>query len=127
MYKQIDIEGALRFGWETTINNIGLLMKAFLIGLILPTIPDILSEQCADSMPIIASFLRMISFASSILLGVGYMRILLMLHDGQAACVRTLFSGKELFLYYFAGLILYALIVLGGFFLVNYPWNYFGT
>ena len=110
---------ALQFGWNTMKANVGFFIGLLLIVWAISVIPGVLNSFITNVALalIIALIFRLVQW----FLEIGLIKISLAFADGQKSVLPDLFSGKDLYLKYVGGTILYGLIVFGGILLLIVP------
>src|SRR5688572_3580232 len=103
---------ALQFGWGTMKANIGYFIGVLLAVWAISVIPGIINSfiDVVALALVVALVFRFVQW----FLEIGLIRIALTFADGQRPMFPVLFSGKDVFLKYVGGTILYGLIVFGG-------------
>jgi len=112
---------AIRFGWETTKNNLGFFILLLLIAFPISAASSIIQKIFGDKVLSVNILLVVINSILSTVINIGFIKIALKFCDGQKAAIGDLFSAGKLFLPYLVGAILFLLIVFGGLILLIVP------
>ncbi|MDD5318834.1 MAG: YciC family protein [Candidatus Pacebacteria bacterium] len=115
--KTFSIKEALGYGWDTTINNIGLVigMSVFVLALkILSSIVQRMSNFVSLPYVVAFSFCSILLAIISILVSIGFIKIFLRIYDGEKPKFREIFNYQNLFWKFIAGSIIYAFVVAVG-------------
>lgn len=109
--RMLDIGETVRFAWERTRTNLGLLVGLTVVAGISTIIPSSIAEWLQQPSPGLSALFRLIAFIISMLVSVGGVRIGLKIHDGQPVAVRDLFTADwSLFWRYVVASFLYSLV-----------------
>ncbi len=125
MEKTFSDGAAVRFGWQTFKDNAGFLIGAMAVALIAVMIPLGLMAATENS-EVLSLLFFILYYVVAIIVGIGGLKILLMLVDGEKPSIGDLFRHWHLFLNYLAVTILYGLIVMGGLLILVVPGIYWG-
>ena len=128
---------AIRFGWETTTQNLWFFVGLLIVVGLLYFIPKVVTRYLSSllqftrgpfdnlGVQILAAspsfFLGLAAWVLQFAAGIGLLRIILIFCDGAKAQFSDLFSCFPLFFKYLFGSILYGLIVVGGVLLLIVP------
>ncbi len=119
------ISEAVQYGWDTTLQNLGILIAVVAVGWVIPYIPSAISAGVGRNSSIIAGGISLIfsilGAGFSLIIQIGLIKVALKIHDGQAADFSDLFSHAHLFLKFLLGSILYAMVILAGMILLIVP------
>ena len=121
MPKKFDISEAVQFGWDTTKSNIGFFIGLLIVMGLIEYVPDIIAVIIEEDAPILSIIIQIASFALSMIIGMGLIKICLRFCDGEKGEFSDLFSCYPLFFNYLIGSILYWLIILVGLILLIIP------
>lgn len=121
--KIFPIKEALDFGWKNTTGRLWFFVGIVLIIFGVSVLPGIIFGWLAKlfGLPILSLVGTSIGNIFSLIVGLGFLRIILDVHDGREVKTGQLFSEYRLFFKYFVGVILYSLIILGGMLLFIIP------
>lgn len=111
------ISNSVSYGWNKVISNWKLYIPLALIYLVLSNINWLFEESKVGYVPAVDT----IQFLVNIILTVGIVYISLRSYENKKVEIADLFSNSEYYLKYLFGIILYALIVTLGFFLLVVP------
>ncbi len=119
--QKFSISEAIRFGWETTMKNLG-----FFIGLLAASWAFFIALFFAMRMALevnifLGVILHIFYYVSTIVISMGLVKIALKFYDNEKGKFSDLFSQYRLFFNYLFALILYALIIWGGTLLLIIP------
>lgn len=114
-------EKAIKFGWETFWKNFLLFVGIWLVILAVMMVAAFFQDAAMRDSGMFAALLMVALWALNIIIGMGFIKIMLLLHDKKKAQLKDLFSQYRLFFYYLGGVLLYSLIVLGGLILFVIP------
>lgn len=112
---------AISFGWLGTRKNLGFLILALVITIMMCLMPSILSSLTEKTNPALSLTHSLVAFILQIVMGMGIIKVALMIHDGEKPSLETLFSCVPLFFKYLAAELIYTLIVLSGLILFIVP------
>lgn len=119
------IKESLKFGWEKIDKNFWKL-----VGLAFITcLPSIISQmftykiEKADSLllPILFFIFSIVLSIISIIIGIGFIKMLLRIYNGENPPLKEIFSAYGVFWKYIGASILYSLIIVGGLILLIVP------
>ncbi len=108
---------AIKFGWETTTRNVGLLVLGWVIFIAIGFMPAV----ATDSMVV-----AVVAWVFDLVIWMGLMRMTLKFVDGNKGELADLFSTFNLILRYLGASIAVGVIVTVGFFLLVIPGIYLG-
>ncbi len=117
---------AILFGWKTMKDNLGLFIGILITIILANFLPDIISDMVEKKMPLAAVIIYVVFGILQLIIGMGFIKIVLGFCDNKKPGFVELFSCHRLFFKYLFSSILYMLIVLGGFILFIVPgiiWN----
>jgi len=109
---------AIRFGWDTTTGNLGLLVSALIIVVAIGVMPAVAS----DSWVVMA-----VAWVLDLIVGLGIMRMALRFVDGEKGELVDLFSTFSLITSYLIASVLVGLVVMLGFCLLILPGIYWAV
>ncbi|MDD5567400.1 MAG: DUF975 family protein [Patescibacteria group bacterium] len=107
---------AVNFGWNKTKENAGLLIVVVLITMAVGGFGTLFSRSGAA-----VYFINLVVWVVGLFIGIGVIKIMLKIYDGQKPELNLLWSGGPVFVNYLLGSILVSLIVLGGLILLVIP------
>lgn len=117
---RFSIGEAFHYGWEKTINNLGFMLAAIVLVIVIQAAFAYAQIALED-----AVFLLLIMTIASAVVGVvvemGFLKIALKVYDGLEPDFSDLFGHFHLFLYYFAAGLLYGVMVIFGLILFIIP------
>jgi len=121
----LSINDLIRTGWETFRARPWLLLGALLIVWVFSVIPGMLNNLWEDNafMVFVTTVVFMIP---QLILGMGFIRIVLDLLSGKPTGIQELFSQYPLFIRFLLGSLLYNIIVFLGLILLIIPGIYLG-
>lgn len=122
--KKFTISEALRFGWKTTLKNIRILVPVQLIVAFfyfLPNVAEYIIGNEPTNITLSSAVFNTVSWILQIIVGMGFTKMCLKIHDGDAVTYTDLISCTHLFFKYFVASILYGLVCLAGFVLLIVP------
>jgi len=119
--KIFSINEALYFGWATIKSNFGFFAKLSIIALPLIFVPNIIAERVLEINTFLGIIVYIVGYVLSTLVLMGLIKIALIFYDYNKGQLKDLFSQHRLFFKYLLTYVLYALIVLGGMFLLIIP------
>lgn len=119
--QKFSIGEALAFGWETMKSNLGFFIGLLLVWGLLITVPAIIAGMAMEVNVFLGVILHIADFALTIVISMGLVKITLRFCDQEKGRFSDLFSQYRLFFNYLLALILYMLIVWGGFVLLIIP------
>lgn len=117
--KQLLIEDAISFGWETFKKNYKFLL---LLGLCYwgIYIAESIVKEIAKGTP--AQWIVMLAgFVLELVVGIGLVKVALKVSRGQHAELKEIFGDTKYLLNYFLGFVMYMVVVLAGFLLLIVP------
>ncbi len=112
---------AIRFGWDTMTKHVGFFIALFIVYGIVYFVPHAAAEAAMKNDRVLGLFLHGIDMALTLLMSIGLVKISLDFCRGEKGSLLDLFAHYRLLGTYLPGAILYALIVVGGFFLLIVP------
>ncbi len=115
------ISEAIKFGWSTFKENFAFLTTVSVIYLFFSALLKIAVEQAIEMDFVTSLIFDVAIYAISMIMIIGLMKIALKLYDNQKTEFFDLFCHYRLFFKYFAGTILYSLIVAVGLILFIVP------
>lgn len=117
------IKEAFDFGWKNTTSRLWFFVGIVLIIFGATALPGIVFGWLAKlfDFPFLSFVGTSIGQIFSLIVGLGFLRIVLDVHDGREVKTGQLFSEYRLFFKYLAGTILYGLIIFGGMLLFIIP------
>ncbi len=120
--RRLDVGETIRYGWTTTKANLGLVILLTIVAGLASGVPSWVADPLERSAPALALLLRLAAFVLSMLVGIGTLRISLLLHDGRPVEVRDLFRADwSLFWRYLLATFAYGLLMGIGFILLVVP------
>ena len=119
--KKFSKREAIRFGWNTMKTNFWFFVGLFLLAVVIYFPLGILEGATQKTIPLLALLINLISFVLEVVMGMGFLRITLRFCGNEKGKFSDLFSAFPLFFKYFAGMILYGLMVFGGLILFIVP------
>ena len=121
--KALSIKEAFSFGWKNTTGRFWFFVGIVLIIFGVSVLPGIVFGWLAKlfDLPLLSLVGTSIGNIFSLIVGLGFLRIVLDVHDGREVKTGQLFSEYRLFFKYFVGAILYSLIILVGLLLFIIP------
>ncbi len=105
---------ALKFGWHVFKNNTKFFISVLLIIIIISFVGSRLTNFFEKYSFFVSFLISLIVFALIILMNIGFIKILLKLHDQEKPEISDLFNHYNLFPKYFVAILIYSLIVLLG-------------
>jgi len=118
---RFSIGDAVRFGWDTTKDNILFFIGVLIVMLVAEMVPRVVGDLMVRDFLVVAIMFYIVSAVLNMVLTMGFIRILLKFCDGAKPGFSDLFSCFHLFFKYLGAAILYGLIVLGGLILLIVP------
>ena len=112
---------AIKFGWETTKNNLVFFIGLLIVVGLITTVPPIICEAIKEKSLALSAIVYIAGQVLGLIIGMGLIRITLKFCDNKKGEFGDLFSCFPLFFKYLFGSILYTLIVLGGIILLIIP------
>ncbi|MBD3169687.1 MAG: hypothetical protein GF307_09415 [candidate division Zixibacteria bacterium] len=125
--KDFSIDNALRFGWETFRNNIGLFIIIGIFNLVISYTPDLIDwvlESYGAQAPVLSTVIGIFYVIIELGIALGYTKIALIFCDGEQAKIADLFSCFHLLPRYLITLIIILIPVLVGLALFIIPGLY---
>ena len=119
--KSFSSHEAVSFGWDTFKQNVSFFIGLLIIMAIITFVPDYISKQTKETMPLISLVVSVAAVCLRIFVGMGMIKIALKFCDNERGEFADLFSCSQFFLAYLAGSILYGLIMFGGLLLLIVP------
>ena len=121
--KALSIKEAFSFGWKNATGRFWFFVGIVLIIFGVSVLPGIVFGWLAKllDLPLLSFVGRFIGQIFSLIVGLGFLRIILDVHDGREVKTGQLFSEYRLFFKYLVGTILYSLIILVGLLLFIIP------
>ena len=119
--QKFSIGEALAFGWDTMKSNLGFFIGLLIVWGLLITVPAIIAGMAMEANVFLGVILHIADFALTIVISMGLVKIALRFCDNEKGRFSDLFSQYRLFFNYLLALILYMLIVSGGFVLLIIP------
>ncbi|MFC1754893.1 hypothetical protein ACFL96_16110 [Thermoproteota archaeon] len=119
---KFSMDEAIRFGWQTTKENIGFFVGILILVGIVNAIPNYWIEIFKEQEAFFMAFIMIVAASClSAIVQMGVINISLKFCDNEKAEFSDLFSNIHLFLNFIAGSALYGLIVFAGFLLLIVP------
>jgi len=117
------IKEAFSFGWKNTTGRFWFFVGIVLIIFGVSVLPGIVFGQLAKllDLPLLSFVGTSIGQIFSLIVGLGFLRVILNIYDGREVKTGQLFSEYRLFFKYLVGTILYGLIILIGLMLFIIP------
>lgn len=118
------VADALRFGWKTTRANLRILLPAQLIVAFfyfLPNIAESIIGNDPAAVTLSSAVFNIVTWIIQTILGMGFTKMCLRLHDGETTGYSDLIACTHLFFKYFVASVLYGAICLAGFILLIVP------
>ncbi len=119
--KVFSISEALRFGWNTTKNNLDFFVKLLIAFGLLFIIPAVIAGAVLPINTFLGIILYIADYSLTILIFMGLVKIALRFCDNEKGQLKDLFSQYRLFFKYLLASILYSLIVVAGVILLIIP------
>ncbi|MCD4705393.1 hypothetical protein K8R66_04950 [bacterium] len=123
--KKFSNEEAIKFGWESLKENLGFFLIAgaiiFVIAMVPTLIQEIMKKNDSGSIRIVLNIVHFFFQIMGMLVSLGFVKVTLKLIEKKKVSVSDLFSQYPLFLKYFLAYIIYAFILICGFFLFIVP------
>lgn len=116
---------ALRFGWETVKQNLGLILVLVLVSGVIYYVPSVIQAVVGEidgtALGAVSALVTIVFWPFQVAVSLGWLKIGLNFVDGKGSTVNDLFIyWRYFFKYLIAGLV-YALIVAGGLILLIVP------
>jgi uncharacterized membrane protein len=124
MSKTFSISKAINTGWKTTTKNLGFMLGAVVVAIILP---QVVSAMFKPDAGLVATLWAGAVWVYSVVVGMGILKISLKFVDGQKPELADLFSTYPLFFKYLVAYILFALGTLLGLILLVIPGIWFAV
>jgi len=118
---RLNMGEAIRFGWDTMKSNIGFFIGLLIVAFLIENLPGIISNFAAGTFPIIAALLSLAGALLGMVVQMGLMKVSIKFCDGIKGQLDDLLSSFDLVLKFFAGSVVYILIVIGGIILLIVP------
>ncbi len=115
---------ALSFGWNAMKSNFWLFVAVLIIAGLIVGIPQTIANRLKDCSSGLSLLFQIVAWIANVIVAIGYINISLKILDNGKAEFKDFFTFKEYFVGYFAGSILYGLIVMAGFLLLIVPGIY---
>ena len=112
---------AISFGWAKMKENFWFFFLLILIMWFFQFAPEITDRYFKENYPILAVIFKIIFSVISVIISIGFLKIVLEIHDNKQPRVSDLFSSYKLFFRYYFASMLYALAVFGGLLLLIVP------
>jgi uncharacterized membrane protein len=112
---------AIRFGWDTMKSNIGFFIGLLIVAFLIENLPGIISHFVTGTFPMVAVLLTAAGMLLGMVVQMGLMKVSIKFCDGIKGQLDDLLSSFNLLLKYFAGSLVYFLIVIGGIILLIVP------
>jgi uncharacterized membrane protein len=121
--RKFSMEEAIKYGWDTAINNLAFFIKALIIVCVISISLSAIGNMTEKNLPLVSIAANLLYAIISIIFGIGLIKIYLKLFDNETLKLGDLLSGLNLnlFLLYLLVSILYALIILAGLILLIVP------
>ncbi len=121
MAQNFTIGEVVRYGWDTTMKNLGFLIAVMVVSFAITGIPNAIAQGLTKDHALLAAPFSLVAAVLQIIIEIGLIKIALKIHDGQKPEFGDLFSGINQFFRFLLGSILVGLIVLGGLILLIVP------
>jgi uncharacterized membrane protein len=118
---RLNMGEAIRFGWDTMKSNIGFFVGLLIVAFLIENLPSIISEFVKGTFPAIAVLLSLAGVVLGMVVQVGLIKVSIQFCDGIKGKLDDLLSSFNLALKFFAGSVIYVLIVVGGIILLIVP------
>jgi len=112
---------ALKFGWQTTCNNLGFLILIFGVAWAVQIVPGLLANHFEKSQSLLSFIFTIVSIFLGYLVGMGLITIGLKYCDSQSPQIEDLFVNSRLFFRFFGATIVYGLVIMIGLLLLIIP------
>lgn len=119
--KKFSKKEAINFGWKTALGNGGFFVVLFIIVALINVVPTIILKSLAEDTYFTKGLAGLISYAFSLIISLGLIKIALKFCDKQEPSFGDLFSSLPLLFQYLIGSSLYALIIFSGMILLIVP------
>jgi uncharacterized membrane protein len=119
--KNFSINDALEFAWNYTRQNLNFFIPFMMLVFVVSMIPDLMTEYMQTMHPIWAFLISLVSWVFSMFLSMAAVKISLLSLKNVKPGFAYIASPLSLFSNYLVGVLLYTLIVMGGFFLLIVP------
>ena len=116
--KKFSKSEAIRFGWNTTKNNLGLFIGLLMIEGLIYVVPNTIIRK--DNL-VLSIVVNIIFWTFGLIIGMGFIKISLKFCDNEKPSISDLFSCFHLLFKALVGTILYAVIVFVGYILLIIP------
>jgi len=118
---RINMSEAIRFGWDTMKSNIGFFIGLLIVAFLIENLPGIISEFVKGTFPAFAVLLSLAGVLLGMVVQMGLMKVSIQFCDGIKGKFDDLLSSFNLILKFFAGSVIYVMIVIGGIILLIVP------
>jgi uncharacterized membrane protein len=120
--KTIDIQGALKFGWETLRNNFGFFLQTLVVLVVAAAIPAwLIGLVTAKAGTLLVLPLQLLNLVWQSLLGMGVLTVCLKFEDGKTPTLSDLWSSLDRALDYIVVKFVVGVIVMIGLILLIVP------
>ena len=126
MEKKFSKGEAIRFGWQTTKQNLGFFIGLLIIAGLIYIVPDKTADFLRKESKVLSWIVSIIGMILGIIVSLGMIKISLNFCDNLKSKVSDIFSQYRLFFRFLFAHILYTLIVLAGLILFIIPGIYWG-
>lgn len=119
------IKESLNYGWQKVKTNFWPIVIIMIVAAIPTIVGQILGsimESTSSTLAVILAFILLLAvYVVSFVVGIGLMKLMLRIHDGEMPKPKEIFSAYGVFWKYLGVNIIYGLIVFGGFILLIIP------
>lgn len=121
MERKFGIGESLRFAWERFKSEWKLVVGGFVVVGLAAMLPQFMAQMFEEDLVMVGVLLVIFGMIVQVIVGAGWLKLLLMVVDGKKPTLEVLFSTTHLFVKLVAGSVLYMLVVMLGMLLLVIP------